>query len=207
MHLYAADLISLALIWHGYHDEIREGDSDRVLRYLKFLLLIFKAMNCQNYSKEAVILLLQAHRLSPREATQLKWSRFVNTKGRTGCNIHCDLHLEHLNRRLKTIIRNMGSNVTKSSFQQAAASINVVNHISQKFEEEIQSKPNSNLHPYPSFEKDLNLTVQSLLDHEVFTATQERKHASFQFQQALLEEFKMAELKKWIKLTVSKAIM
>ena len=101
----------------------------------------------------------------------------------------------------------MGSNVTKSSFQQAAASINVVNHISQKFEEEIQSKPNSNLHPYSSFEKDLNLKVQSLLDHEVFTATQGRKHASFQFQQGLLEEFKMAELKKWIKLTVNKAIM
>ena len=92
-------------------------------------------MNCQNYSKEAVILLLQAHRLSPREATQLKWSRFINIKGHTGCNIPCALHLEHLNRQLKTIIRNMGSHVTKSSFQQAAASINVVNHINQKFEE------------------------------------------------------------------------
>lgn len=63
----------------------------------------------------------------------------MNIKGRTGCNIPCDLHLEHLNRRLKSIINNMGSNVTKSSFKQAAASINVVNHISQKFEEEVQS--------------------------------------------------------------------
>ena len=67
MYLYAADLISLVLIWHDYHDAIREGDGDRVLRYWKFLLLIFKAMNRQNYSKEAVILLLQAHRSSPRE--------------------------------------------------------------------------------------------------------------------------------------------
>ena len=81
----------------------------------------------------------------------------------------------------------MGSNLTKSSFQQAAASINVVNHINQKFEE-VQSKPNSILHPYQSFEKDLNLMVQSLLDHEVFKATQGRKHASFQFKQGLLED-------------------
>ena len=66
---------------------------------------------------------------------------------------------------------------------------------------------NSNLYPYPSFEKDLNLMIQSLLDYEVFTVTQGRKHASFQFEQGLLEEFKMAELKKWIKSTVSKAIM
>ena len=49
--------------------------------------------------------------------------------------------------------------------------------------------------------------IQSLLDYEVFTVTQGRKHASFQFEQGLLKEFKMAELKKWIKSTVSKAIM
>ena len=37
--------------------------------------------------------------------------------------------------------------------------------------------------------------------------TQGRKHASFHFQQGLLEEFKMVDLKKWLNLTVSKAIM
>ena len=36
-------------------------------------------------------------------------SRFVNTQGRRGCNVPCDLHIEHLNRRLKGIIKNMGS--------------------------------------------------------------------------------------------------
>lgn len=58
VYLYATDLLYLGLIWHGYYDAIREGDGDRVLTYWKFLLLIFKATNCQNYSKEAVILLL-----------------------------------------------------------------------------------------------------------------------------------------------------
>lgn len=101
----------------------------------------------------------------------------------------------------------MGSNVTKSSFQRAAASINVVNHIIQKFEEEVQSKPNSNHHPYPNFEKDLTLIVQSLLDCEVFTAIQGRKHGSFQFKHGLLEQYKIVELKKWIESTVNKAIM
>ena len=105
--------------------------------------------------KEAVILFLQEKQLSPRQSTQLKWSRFV---GHTGCNIPCDLHTEHLNRRLKTIIRNMGSNVTESSFKQAAASINVVNHICQKFEK-VQSKPSSSHHPYPSFKNDIILLL------------------------------------------------
>ena len=206
VYLYATDVLSVGLIWHGFHDAIREGDGDRVFTYWKFLLLIFKATNCQNYSKEAVILLLQAQRLSPRQAAQLKWSRFVNIKGRTGCNIPCDLHLEHLNRRLKSIINNMGSNVTKSSFKQAAASINVVNHISQKFEE-VQSKPNSNRHPYPNFEKDLSVLVQCLLDNEVFKVTSGRKHSSFQFKHGLLEKFETAKLKEWIKSTGNKAIL
>ena len=206
VYLYATDLLSIGLIWHGFYDAIREGDGERVYRYWKFLLLIFKATNCQNYSKEAVILLMQEKRLSPRQSTQLKWSRFVNTKGRTGCNIPCDLHMEHLNRRLKTIIRNMGSNVTESSFKQAAASINVVNHICQRFEEEVQSKPSSSRHPYPSFKNDLNLLVQTLLDNEVFTAKNGRKHSSFQFKHGLLEKFKTAQLKNWIKSTVNKAI-
>ena len=61
VYLCAADLISLGLIWHCYHGAIREGDDHRVLRYWKLLRLIFKARNCQNYSKEAVILLLQVH--------------------------------------------------------------------------------------------------------------------------------------------------
>ena len=130
---------------------------------------------------------MQEKRLSPRQSTQLNWRRFVNTKGCTGCNIPCDLHMEHLNRRLKTTIRNMGSNVTESSFKQAAASINAVNHICQRFEE-VQSKPISSRHPYPSFENDLNLLVPTLLDNEVFTAKNWRKHSIFQFKHGLLEQ-------------------
>ena len=36
VHLYAMDLLSLSLIWHGFHDAIREGDGERILRYWIF---------------------------------------------------------------------------------------------------------------------------------------------------------------------------
>ena len=42
--------------------------------------------------------------LSDRMAAQMKWSRVVNTAGRKGKNVSCDLHLEHLNRQLKGLI-------------------------------------------------------------------------------------------------------
>lgn len=207
VYLYATELMSVGLIWHGFHDAIKEGDGDRVLRYWKFLLLIFKATKCQNYSKEAVNLLLQTQILSPRLVAQLKWSRFVNTSGRTGCNIPCDLYMEHMNRRLKTIIRNMGSNITDSSITQAAASINIVNHVCQQFEKENELQTNSSRHPYPTFEKDLQLIVQTLMDHNVFTAVRGRKHSSFKFTHGLLEKYKPNELKKWIKVTANKLLL
>ena len=33
MLLYAREVLSLCLLWHGYHDAISEGDGNRVLRY------------------------------------------------------------------------------------------------------------------------------------------------------------------------------
>ena len=102
--LYAAEVLSLGLLWHGFHDAVKEADGDRILNYWKFLLVLFKSTNHHNYSKEAVNLLLQYYyKLSERQKAQLLWGRCVNTKGLPGCNVPCDLHMEHLNRRLKRL--------------------------------------------------------------------------------------------------------
>ena len=98
------------------HDAIKEGDGDRVLTYWKFLLLLFKMDKRRNYSCEAAKLSLDYHYfLSPRHAAQLKWSRFVNTQGRIRCNVPADLHLEHLNRRVKDTLLYLGSNITPTA--------------------------------------------------------------------------------------------
>jgi len=56
---YAAKLLTLSLLWHGFHDAIHEGDGDRILRYWKFLFVIFKNTSHRNYAKEALNLLIQ----------------------------------------------------------------------------------------------------------------------------------------------------
>ena len=88
MNTYASEVLSLGMVWHNYYDAIMEGDGDRVMRIWKYLMVIFKETGHRN----------------KRVALQVMTSRFVNTKGRAGCNIPCDLHMEHLNRRLKGII-------------------------------------------------------------------------------------------------------
>ena len=80
------------MLWFGFHDSIKEGDGERVKRYWKFMLLLFKASNRRNYAVEAANLLMDEQLYPKRLRSQLQWSRFVNVKGRQGCNIPLDLH-------------------------------------------------------------------------------------------------------------------
>ena len=116
------EVLTLGLFWHNFHDSIKEGDGDRILRMWKHNLLTFKAAKRKNYSIEALNLILQVnHVLSQREAAQVKWCRTVITTGYGGHNISMDLHLEYLNCRLK-ITNNLSYRyyfTIKSSFHSA----------------------------------------------------------------------------------------
>lgn len=102
------------------------------------------------FSVEAALLLMNYHFLSSeRIAAQMATSRFINTKGREGCNMPCDLYLEHLNRRLKSIITRMESNVQPSSIIRAARAIGV-NNICQTFRDEVSVQSTSDIHRKPS---------------------------------------------------------
>ena len=107
---YSKEFMTLSMLWLGYHDAIQEGDGIRVKRYWKFMLLLFKASNRKNYAIEAAKFLIDEQLLSTRLSTQLKYSHFINDKGRQGCNI--DLHMEHMNRSIKASLRNIGANFT-----------------------------------------------------------------------------------------------
>ena len=86
-----------------------------MVRYWKFLIVVFKSENHYNYANEGFNFLAQTMLLSPRKVSELKWSRTVNTSGTKGKNILVDLHMEHLNRRLKIMLRNLGSNHAPNS--------------------------------------------------------------------------------------------
>ena len=79
---YAIQLLSVGLFYLEYCDAIKEGDGGRVLRCWKYLVPLFFNSRRTNYSKEALLLLCQhKYLLTPRQAKQLLYSRFVNTKG------------------------------------------------------------------------------------------------------------------------------
>jgi len=178
--------LTLTFLWHGFNDSVHEGDGDRLMVYWKFFALVFKVTRHSNYYKEAVLLQLQYHFLLPeRQAEQLKWSRFVNTRGRTGCNISCDLHLEHLNRRLKTVMTGMHCDV--NAIDRAAKAIGIIHRICEVLEDET-SYDEGGKHKRASFAKECRLMIEELLEQNVFVEQSKRSHASFRAMKAVLQQ-------------------
>ena len=202
--LYALQVLNLGLLWHAFNDAVKEGDGDRILTYYKFFLLVFKAGKCYNYCKEAINLLLQYHFLfTERQAHQLKWCRCINTQGKPGSNISCDLHIEHLNRRLKGMIHNIHSKKPDNSINRVAKSIGVINQVCEIFEEENEVTKQSNKHSRPSFSKELEMMTQELEENQIFESL-DRNPTSYRNIKSVLQSCSTNELKAWIPKKVKK---
>ena len=187
VYTYGAEVLNLGLMYHGFHDAIREGDGDRVILYWKVLLLLFKTANHHNYSKEALLLLVQQQTLPERLAEQVKWSRFVNNRGKTGCNIPCDLVLEHLSRRLKTVLHNLGANIRPNAIVRAAKSIGIIDEVCRTFEDSLAIHHASAHHPVPADHKDFDKVLEVLLEKDIFSKMDStRQHSQFKFSHTLL---------------------
>ena len=121
---YSKEVISLGLLYLNLKDAVREGGGDRVLRMWKYFLLLFRATGHTNYALEALTLLLQCNVfLPPNLVEQIKWSCFINVHGQLGRNISCDLHMEHLNRVVKSSIEVMGANKSGKAIVRAGSSV------------------------------------------------------------------------------------
>ena len=182
---YATDFLTLGLLWHGFHDAIWSGDGDRIMIYWKFLTVVFKKEGNFNYAKEGFLLLAQSLLLSPQKIAELKWCRIVNTSGRPGKNVPVDLHIEHLNRRLKGMMRNLGSNITPESVQRVSKVLGTIETVCSNFEQVTNISASKDYHSMPSFELDLH-KLQVQLEAEVFVEKEQRHRQGFRKHQPLL---------------------
>lgn len=207
VHLYACETLTLGLLWLGFYDSIKEGDGDRMLRCWRFLLIVFKSTNHPNYAKEAVNLLMQySYFFSDRQKAQLLWSRCVNTKGVKGCNITCDLHMEHLVRQVKTMKRYMGGNISPQAIVKAGKSITVSKQVCSTFEERTMWKKAAlDSHSNPSLQKDIMKMVEVLDEERVFTPVKRREHSSFSNMKCgLMHKNSRSDLAKKVQNTIDK---
>ena len=70
----------------------------------------------------------------------------MNVHGRTGKNISCDLHMEHLNRECKCSIGSLGANITDTAIQRVGRSLRSSTQIIQNFDAINNITPSSGHH-------------------------------------------------------------
>ncbi len=152
----------------------------RVLRCWRFLLLGFKASHRKNYSIEALTLLVQYHELlSPRKKEQLLYSRFVNTNGKLGANKPCNLHMEHLNRVVKTALSSQSSNFTPKTIARVGKCAGPLMSVCCQFDDISSVRKPSGKHAKASWNKDLQRIVEQIHGLSVFLRIPGRNHNSF----------------------------
>lgn len=150
------------------------------------------------YTFYSVLLLF----LSERQKAQLTWSRCINTKGRRGANIPSDLHMDHLNWRLKIVLRNLGANITPAAVVKAVKSIAAVQQVRHTFEEQTSPSSPSDHHPYPRFGKDFSMVLSILEEENVFVAACKRNHETFNLKCGLLEKVTRRALLKKVQTSI-----
>ncbi len=96
-----------------------------------------------------------------------------------------DLHMEHFNRRLKTVIRSMGANVSPKRVEGAGKAIHQVQKVCQVFEKHIARRVRSDTHPYPSFGKDFSTLLKCVIEEQVFKKVPDRFYPSFSFNKSI----------------------
>ena len=79
---YSSQLLTIGCMYLEFQDAIKEGDGMRVLRCYRYLLPMFVSSGRTNYAIETLNFLMQYDcLLSPCQAEELLWGRFVNTHG------------------------------------------------------------------------------------------------------------------------------
>jgi len=177
---YTRTLCHFASLMIEFRDAWAEGDGDRVMRCWKIFLPHFITDGRTKYALEALRLQFQVNvLLSPNLAHQVKWHRFVNTKGGYGHNIPCDLYNEHVNRWVKIIIRNMGSNVTEGALQRSIRCVAPLRDFCEQFDRESNVPVTTTAHSTKSSDEDLKLVVSVALRKKLLSHQGERAHQSF----------------------------
>lgn len=177
---YARVLCHYSALITEFRDACAEGDGERVFRCWRLMLPYFKSSGRTKYSLEALRLQFQVKcLLSPQLAHQVLWDRFVNTRGGMGRNIPCDLYNEHVVKLIKTVISNMGANLTEKALQRAARSVSTLHSVCKQFDSESKVPVTSSAHSVRSDKSDIQKVVSAVLSNDILTKISGRHHSNF----------------------------
>lgn len=200
---YQLALLEIGLLIQNFYDAISEGDGARVIRCWKFALPYLKndGTSSSKYALEALYMACQMNALlTPRSAHRLMWNRFYKTKNGPGGNIPLDLALEHYNRLVKTVMRNLGPNASNpKALDRYCKGLAVNKLLLDNFDWVNNLKKLSGEHYRRSDRPDLLKIINELIGQQAFTFTPGRQYQHFVgITDSLLTNFDMHDMYRWI---------
>ena len=178
---YGLSVIEFVVLVMQVIDTVHEGDSDRLVVIVKYLLLMFKAKsNYSKYAIETMRFITQVKcTLTAQMAARVLNDRFVNLSGKSGHNMETDIAMEHTIKATKVLINGMGANKTQKAVQRATSSVGGVQCICQSYDKNSDVTPNSTAHSRKTAKVDELCMVQDLNNLQPFKAVPGRCHATF----------------------------
>lgn len=177
-----------------------EGDGDRICRCWKVFMLHFQSNGRTKYAWEALRQQFQLASLPPPLSFQLKWGRFVNTRGGYGNNIPCDLFNEHQNKLFKEVVKNMGASMTETAVTRSAHCVSTLDRICQEFDRESNVPVATKSHSTMDDKRDVGIVCSTILKNKVLDIIPGRKYIHFpKFKSNPLPHLNTSRLETWIK--------
>ena len=106
------------------------------------------------------------------------WGRFINTHGRIGKNISCDLHMEHLNHMCKDAVNHLEANKIPQAIVRVGKALGPLTDILEQFDHSVGMHV-SGSHTCRSNSKVMHIIVEELRKSNVFDEILGRNHHNF----------------------------
>ena len=158
-------------------------------------------MASKKYALEAFFLLCQINSLlSPQAAHRLIWNRFYKLKPGRGGNIPLDLALEHFNRLIKILIKNLGPNgLSKNAIDRYCKALSIISETLGNFDSMSHITRRSGAHSCRSANGDLRKVVNELILQKAFQPSHGRSYNHFSgIKDSLLADHDLNAFFKWI---------
>ncbi len=136
--------------------------------------------------------------LTPRQAQELIWSRFVSTKSAPGHNIPEDLHQEHLNRVITESIKGLRANKTEVAVTRVGKALGTLYPVLDNFDSDNSVRKPSGSHKVPSWTKDRDVIIDCLIQSNIFSVVPNRCHPTFKNPKDVLHSTGKDDLIDWI---------
>ena len=201
LYNYHRSKLVFGLTMFEFSDAIKEGDGERLHELYRFALLVYKANNKSKYSYAILLYLVKlAGLLSEKAAHDLKWNRFFNKNGLKGGNIPLDLRMEQLNKIVKTMWKSLGANISESSAERIANTVEPVELIMEGIDRDCGGLHRVGFRTQGKPEVAIAQVTKDLMNIQAFKYQKGRAgHPSFQnFPSNLLKDLDYRDMHAWM---------